>query len=198
MTTCAATEPERRVVSEGDLLAAVAGGDEESFRHLYASCASRVRALALRVVRDPSVADEVVQEAFLDIWRCAGDFRPKRGSAEAWISTIGHRRAVDRVRREETQRGRTVSVPDMPESAVAAPDHAPVVLDDIERRDWSERIRGALHSLPPAQRAVIAAIYFDGLTALQAAERLRIPLGTVKSRTLLAMRRLRSSPDFAR
>jgi RNA polymerase sigma-70 factor (ECF subfamily) len=170
-----------------DLLRGIGRGDEDAFRQLFRRYAPRANALALRLLRQPFLAEEAVQDAFLAVWRTAGAYDPDRGSVRGWLLGMVHNRAVDLVRREESQRRRA-------QLAVAQQDiddPADRVADDLGSLEEGERVRAAMAELPDEQRQVIELMYFGGLSQSQIAGRLSLPLGTVKSRTLLAMRRLR-------
>ena len=175
--------------SDPDLLLGIDRGDEDAFRHLFRRYAARAHALALRLLRQPFLAEEAVQDAFLAVWRNAGAYDPGRGSVRAWLLGMVHNRAVDLVRREESQRRRAQAT--VLEGAVDDP--ADRVVEDLGALEESVRVRAALSALPTEQRRVIELMYFGGLSQSAIAERLSTPLGTVKSRTLLAMRRLRGS-----
>ena len=168
---------------------AIARGDDESLRRLFRRYAPHANALALHLLRQPFLAEEAVQDAFVGVWKRAAAYDPRRGSVRAWVMSMVHNRAVDLVRREESQRRRADAASS--EDVVVIEDHA----DDVVRRVGStqerEQIRSALAALPEDQRRVIELMYFGGMTQSAIAERLAIPLGTVKSRTLLGMRRLR-------
>jgi len=172
------------------LVARLASGDEEAFRELFRMYAPAAKAAALRVVGSPALAEEVVQEAFLSVWRHAGDYRPELGSFRAWLFAAVHNRAVDSVRREQAVRRRTqqeeaVHIPD-------ADDVADIVVDNEELAGRRRRMRAALRKLPAEQREVLELMYFGGKTQAVIAQETGLPLGTVKSRTLLGMRRLRT------
>jgi RNA polymerase sigma factor (sigma-70 family) len=182
-----------RVVGDGtladdrELMARVAGGDQDAFLGLVRRYGELARALATRVCRRPALAEEAVQEAFLSLWANARDFDPERGSVRAWVLGTVHHRAVDAVRREESQRRRG-------EQAARQANPPPVQWDPLDRVEAAaerEAVRRALRSLPEEQRRVIDLMYFEGLSQSRVAERLAVPLGTVKSRTVAAMRRLR-------
>lgn len=168
-----------------ELLARTAGGDEDAFVELYRRYGAAAHGLALRVTGDRASAEDVVQEVFVSVWRRAGSYDPGRGTARSWLLAQVHHRAVDAVRREEAQRRRAI-----PGEPPAAADP-----DDIVEGDWLAarrlQVRAALGRLEPDQRTVLELAYFGALTQSQVAERLGIPLGTVKSRTLAALRRLR-------
>jgi RNA polymerase sigma-70 factor (ECF subfamily) len=159
------------------LLRASGRGDEAAFEALLDHFAPLVFGVALRVCDDRSLADEVSQEAFLDVWRTAARFDPAKGSAQAWIVTIAHRRAVDRVRTEQS-RSRREGL-----SKVLLPMvEFDEVTDEVEAREERDRLRGCLGGLTRIQRESIHLAFFDGLTHTQISARLRVPLGTAKAR----------------
>jgi len=171
-----------------DLVRRVIAKDEEAFRSLFRRYAPMAKALALRVVRQPFVAEEIVQEAFLALWRNPGAFREDRGSFRAWMLSTVHHRAVDAVRREEAWRRRSREHdPD----ALVAEDVGATVAEELDHAAMRRQIRAALDQIPPEQRQVLEMMYFEAKTQSMIAEELDLPLGTVKSRTLLGMRRLR-------
>jgi RNA polymerase sigma-70 factor (ECF subfamily) len=174
-----------------DLVAKVGQGDPDAFRSLFARYAPAANALAVRVVRQAHLAEEIVQEAFMAVWRNPGGYDPSRGSVRAWLMGTVHHRAVDLVRREEAHRRRaTASIPSATEELE---DHADRVAGEMDRPGERRAVRAALLEIPEAQRDVIRLMYFEGLTQTQIAEATGLPLGTVKSRALLGMRRLRST-----
>jgi len=171
-----------------DLVRRVIAKDEEAFRSLFRRYAPMAKALALRVVRQTFVAEEIVQEAFLALWRNPGAFREDRGSFRAWMLSTVHHRAVDAVRREEAWRRRSREHdPD----ALVAEDVGASVVEELDLAAMRREIRAALDQLPAEQRQVLEMMYFEAKTQSMIAEELKLPLGTVKSRTLLGMRRLR-------
>jgi RNA polymerase sigma-70 factor (ECF subfamily) len=174
-----------------ELVEAIARGEEEAFRGLFGRYAPTALALARRVVRQPFLAEEIVQEAFLAVWRNPAGFDGQRGSVKAWLMGMVHHRAVDAVRREESQRRRAEE--SQRSDPVVVLDHADQVVEAVGAPQEREAVRNALGGLPEEQRQVIELMYFDGLSQSKIAERLGLPLGTVKSRTLLGMRRLRSA-----
>jgi RNA polymerase sigma factor (sigma-70 family) len=173
-----------------DLLQRVRRGDEEAFRGLFGRYAPVARALALRVVRQSQLAEEIVQEAFLALWTNPDGYDERRGSVRAWLMGMVHHRAVDAVRREEAHRRRSE---DMVAGLRDADDPTEDLVQELGRPEERRVVRRALETLPAEQRAVLEMMYFDGLTQTRIAEAAGIPLGTVKSRTLLGMRRLRSA-----
>ena len=181
-------------VSEGrdrDLVARVRLRDEDAFRGLFQRHAPTAKALAQRVVRQSHLAEEIVQEAFLAVWRDPTAYDEARGSVKSWLMGMVHHRAVDLVRREESQRRRAEA--SIAEAAEVNVDHADEVVDRLGLPEERRAVRSALDELPGEQRQVLELMYFDGLSQSQIAERTGIPLGTVKSRTLLGMRRLRTA-----
>ena len=171
-----------------DLVRRVIAKDEEAFRSLFRRYAPMAKALALRIVRQTFVAEEIVQEAFLALWRNPGAFREDRGSFRAWMLSTVHHRAVDAVRREEAWRRRSREHdPD----ALVAEDVGETVVEELDHAAMRREIRAALDQLPAEQRQVLEMMYFEAKTQSMIAEELKLPLGTVKSRTLLGMRRLR-------
>jgi RNA polymerase sigma factor (sigma-70 family) len=178
------------VTRDRQLVRRIEGGDEEAFRSLFAIYAPFAMALAVRVVRQTQLAEEIVQEAFLTLWRNPGVFDERRGSVKAWLMTIVHHRAVDVVRREEAQRRRSdemvVGIREETEDPTDA------VVEAVTAPAEREAVRIALRSLPDDQREVLELMYFGGLSQSQVAEKTGAPLGTVKSRALLGMRRMRS------
>jgi RNA polymerase sigma-70 factor (ECF subfamily) len=171
-----------------DLLKASARGDQAAFAQLYDATSARAFGLAVRVVRDPAQAEEVAQEAFLDIWRTASRFDPDRGSPLAWMLTIVHRKAVDRVRSAEASTRRDTSyqeqVPTVTHDVTAEAAHA-----SLE----AQRVRKALTSLTEVQREAIELAYFGGYTHTEVASMLDLPVGTAKTRIRDGLIRLRDT-----
>jgi len=172
------------------LVRRIEGGDEEAFRSLFASYAPSAMALAVRVVRQTQLAEEIVQEAFLTLWRDPGVFDERRGSVKAWLMTMVHHRAGDVVGREEAQRRRSHEMVARIHEETEDPTEA--VVEAVAAPAERDAIRTALRSLPDDQREVLQLMYFDGLSQSQIAQKTGAPLGTVKSRALLGMRRMRS------
>ena len=173
-----------------DLLLRLGAGDEQAFRELFGRYAAVAHALAFRLVRQAQVAEEIVQEAFLAVWRSPDRYDAARGSVRSWLMGTVHHRAVDAVRREQAQRRRADQAAGLGPGIVEDPVDDVLAAIDLPRE--RRLVRTALGELPAEQRDVIQRMYFDGLSQSQIAERTGLPLGTVKSRTLLAMRRLRA------
>jgi RNA polymerase sigma factor (sigma-70 family) len=175
--------------SDRDLVRQVRSADEEAFRALFRRYGPLAKGLAYRVVRQRSMAEEIVQEAFLALWKDPESYREDRGTFRSWLLATVHHRAVDLVRREEAQRRRGLE--QQAESEAVEEDIADSVADSVDLADTRKQVRAALQGIAPAQRQVLEKMYFEGKTQADVAEELGLPLGTVKSRTLLGMRRLR-------
>jgi RNA polymerase sigma-70 factor, ECF subfamily len=173
--------------SDEELLAAIARGDERALGELYDRFGGVAYRLALRVLRDPALAQDAVQDAFLAAWRTAVAFDPARGKASTWLLTLVHRRAVDLVRREDRRRAEPL------DEAPVAPGDA--VDESVEVREERRRVQAALARLPPDQREALELAYYGGLSQSEVAERLGVPLGTVKSRMFTGLSKLRDLLD---
>ncbi len=167
------------------LLALAARDDEGALAALYDRYSRVAYGLALRIVRDPALAEDAVQEAFLTVWRAAGSFRADKAKPSTWILTLVHRRAVDLVRREERRRAAPLEPGDEPDAQTLATD------EEIELTDRRRLVQAALRQLPDEQREALELAYYGGLTQSELAERLAVPLGTIKSRMFTGLRRLR-------
>jgi RNA polymerase sigma factor (sigma-70 family) len=171
-------------LSDEALVALVARGEEWALAELYDRHGRLAYGLALRVVRDPALAEDVVQEAFVAVWRSAGRYVPERSKASTWLLTLVHRRAVDLVRREERRRAEPLD-----ESAPAGAGDA---TDEVAwLRFERERVQQALRALPDNQREALELAYYGGFTQSELADRLGQPLGTIKSRMFAGLARLR-------
>ncbi len=171
----------------GDLIRGMAAGDREAFARFYDRYAPLVYPLIARIVRERAEAADVLQEVFWETWQGASGYDPGRGSPEAWLITRARSRAIDRVRTLR-RRGETFVAP-LDESLAAAP--ADPGGDPTQRAEERGVLRSALGRLPEAQREVIELAYYAGFTQTEIAERLKQPLGTVKTRIRLALERLR-------
>ena len=167
-----------------DLLSRVARGDEAAFSALYDLLAPRIFGLARRILRDPAQAEEVAQEALVEVWRTASRYDPTKGSAASWALTIAHRRAVDRVRSEQasTARERRVATEEVPYDDV---------VEEATARLERQQVRRCLGSLTELQREAITLAYYQGYSYREVAERLDTGLPTVKTRMRDGLIRLR-------
>ena len=182
---------DRATPSDDDLIAAVASGDQEAFGMIYDRYSKAVFSLALRITRDQGLAEEITQEVFLRVWRNAATFTAERGRFASWLLGMTHHRAIDQLRRRQARPQATAStdedqVQGMPDTRI-----------NVEEEAWigvrREIIHGALTELPEPQRRVIELAYFSGLTHVEIAAMLGDPLGTVKTRLRLGLRKLRDA-----
>lgn len=176
-------------LSDEALVALVARGDEDALAELYDRVGRIAYGLALRILRDDRHAEDAVQEAFLQVWRSATTFRPERAKASTWILTLVHRRAVDLVRREERRQADPLTDDTPVGVAAEATDEAAWL------RFERERIQSALKQLPDVQRETLELAYYGGYSQSELADRLGVPLGTIKSRMFAGLARLRELLD---
>jgi RNA polymerase sigma factor (sigma-70 family) len=170
-------------LTDEDVLARVARADEAALAEIYDRFGRLAYGLAYRILRDAALAEDAVQDAFLAVWRTAVAFDPARGKASTWVLTIAHRRSVDLVRREDRRRGQPLD--DAPSASGEATDETAAV------REQRRAVQEALAQLPPEQREALELAYYGGLSQSELAERLGVPLGTVKSRMFSALAKLR-------
>jgi RNA polymerase sigma-70 factor (ECF subfamily) len=171
---------------DAELLLAVAREDRAAFAELFGRYAVRVKAFALRAGASVHDADELAQEVMVSVWRRASTFDPARAAASTWIYAIARNRRIDMFRRVNRP-------PPDPEDPLFQPDPEPdgaAALSQIEREAM---VREGLATLSPEQRVVLDLAFYEGLSHSDIAERLGVPLGTVKSRIRLAFRHLRGA-----
>lgn len=181
--------------SDGILVRRVAEGDDSALEALYDRYGRPAFALARRITADPVFAEEVVQEVFLALWRDPEKYDPARGGFPSWLLATTHHKAVDAVRREETVRRRRATLADEAAAYTSAASDLPPVEDAAWSGLRGERVRQALGLLPEPQREALVLAYYAGYTQREIAERTNTPLGTVKTRMLAGMRRLRDLLD---
>ena len=173
--------------SDEELLAQLQQGKLQALEVLYDRYHRLLLALAYRVIGDQQVAEEVVQEVFLAVWRRSATYRPARGKVRQWLLSISRNRAIDRVR-GNLKPSQTVEL-DESLADLSAPEAWEYVDQSVQR----ERVRAELATLPAEQREVIELAYYGGLTLQQISDQTQVPLGTIKSRTRLAMDKLRQA-----
>ena len=169
-----------------ELLRLVARGDEQAFAALYDALSPRVFGLARRVLRDAAQAEEVAQEALVEVWRTAARFDPSRGSATSWVLTITHRRAVDRVRAAQAGSDRERRV-----AAASVDTPYDGVVEAVTANLEQQQVRRCLQTLTELQREAITLAYYDGFTYREVAEKLDAALPTIKTRMRDGLIRLR-------
>lgn len=178
-----------------DLHRRLLSGDRGAFDELYRRYSGAAYGLAYRLTGQQALAQDVVHDSFLALWRAPEAFDAARGAFRTFFLSLVHHRAVDIVRREERLRRRGERAANL--EPVASEDVAEGVVDEAYLRVRRKQVKEALEALPPDQRQVLQMAYFDALTQVQIAERLAIPLGTVKTRTFAAMRKLRGLLEAA-
>lgn len=169
-----------------DLLRRLASGDKDAFTAFYGATNARVYGMALRVLRDPGYTEETVQEVYLQVWRSAYSFDPARGSALSWLITLAHRRAIDRVRSEQSAGDRASAY-----GAAGLRAAFDEVSDEATRHEEEQAVVDCLDALTVLQRSSVDLAYYGGLTYRQVAERLQVALPTIKSRIRDGLARLR-------
>jgi RNA polymerase sigma-70 factor (ECF subfamily) len=180
-------------LSDEALIALVARGDDSALGELYDRVGRVAYGIAYRILRDERLAEDAVQEGFLAVWRSAASFRAERAKASTWIVTLVHRRAVDIVRREERRRTESLDADTLPD----APDPSGSAEDEVWLGFERDRVLAAIRTLPDAQRETIELAYYGGYSQSELAERLGVPLGTIKSRMFAGLARLREVLDDA-
>jgi RNA polymerase sigma-70 factor, ECF subfamily len=172
---------------------ALARGEDHALGELFDRVGGRVFGTVRRILRDPAQSEEVTQEVMLEVWRTAPRFDPRKGSADSWILTMAHRRAIDRVRSEQASRDRA--------QAIGTRDRPRPYDDVVEQVVLDEehgQVTEALSALTDLQREAVELAYFEGYTYREIAERLDTPLGTIKTRMRDAMIRLRGALEVTR
>jgi RNA polymerase sigma-70 factor (ECF subfamily) len=175
--------------SDEELLASAAAGEQQAIGELYDRYQGLTYGMALRITGDRALAQDVLQEVFLGVWRHAGRYDAERASARTWILSIAHHRAIDYVRRRAPVDQLPTAAEGPTDIALTAPEPWPEVARDLE----AGAVRDAVDHLPAAQREVIQLAYFSGLTQQEISTRTDAPLGTIKGRARIGLERLRRS-----
>jgi RNA polymerase sigma-70 factor (ECF subfamily) len=173
-------------LADDDLLQAISQGDESALAALYDRYRLILFGLILRILHDRQEAEDVLQEAFLQVWRRASDYDPARGRAFTWLVTIARSRALDRLRLLGSRSKFVVDAGEPPERETAVD-----TARELVKSEEGELVRRALKELPDEQRRALLLAYFEGLTQMEIAERLGAPLGTVKTRMRSGLMKLR-------
>ncbi len=176
--------------SDVDLIGRLAYGDDTALAEIYRRYGRPGYSLARRICADDGLAEDVVQEVFLAVWRDPSRFDPNRGAFATWLLTLIHHKAVDAVRRESAVRRRTVPAAEAGEEWSPVP--APGADQAAMARVAAGQVRDALYQLPDEQRQALALAYYGGHTQREVAALIGVPLGTVKSRMFAGVQRLRS------
>src|SRR5580692_10330000 len=169
--------PQPSTGDDASLLAQVRTGDEQAMASLFDRYSPVVYSVALRVIRDPASAEDILQEVFMQVWRSPDGFVATRGSLGGWLAVVARNRSIDALRRKKPMD----QVDDM---ALAAPFN---LANEAERNSMMERARGIIVKLPVEQRKTLEMAFFDGLTHSEIAEMTGDPLGTVKTRIRSAL-----------
>jgi RNA polymerase sigma-70 factor, ECF subfamily len=181
--------PDLLTLADEDLMQLMRRGDPRAFEAVYERHSGAAFSLAYRMVGRGNVAEDVVQEAFLSIWRSGARYERARGSVRTWVLGIVHHRAIDQLRRSSVHSKRRASDEGL-EERVESGERTDV---EVARRDEAQQIRTAMESLPPEQSHVIELAYFGGFTHTEIADILETPVGTVKGRMRLGLEKLRNS-----
>jgi RNA polymerase sigma-70 factor (ECF subfamily) len=175
--------PQPSTEDDSSLLALVQSGNEQAMASLFDRYSKVVYSVALRVLRDPASAEDVLQEVFMQIWRNPDSFTAARGSLGGWLSIVSRNRSIDTLRRKRP----TVDVDNVPLASSFN------LANEAETNSLMERARGVIHKLPTEQRKTLEMAFFDGLTHSEIAEMTGDPLGTVKTRIRSALLTLRKA-----
>lgn len=179
-------------LSEAELMARVAARDRQALETLYDRAASSALGLALKILGERALAEEIVQEAFWRVWQRSSTFVAGRGQFNAWLLGIVHNLCIDELRRRRSRP--LIESTDSDEAAmIELPDEAMDVAEAAFQKVTGQQVRAALNGLPEAQRRVIELAFYEGLTHQEIAERLNEPIGTVHTRARLGLQKLREA-----
>jgi RNA polymerase sigma-70 factor (ECF subfamily) len=180
------------LLADEDLISLVQEArDPQAFAALYDRHARAAYSLAYRMMGEKQAAEDIVQDAFLKLWRAADSYRAERASVRTWLLSVVHNRAIDQLRSAASRRRTQEKV-----EATAPRSQPSEAFAESWRNTQGEQVREALKTLPREQLKVLALVYFSGYTQVEIAELLGLPLGTVKGRMRLGLKKLRGSPLF--
>jgi len=178
------------LLADEDLISLVAQGDAEAFAVLYDRHSGAAYSLAYRMMGEQQAAEDLTQDAFLNVWRSAASYRADRGSVRTWLLSIVHNRGIDQLRSLASRRRIQEKI------ETSAPRSQPSeAFSESWRNSQREQVREALSTLPPEQLKVLELAYFSGYTHVQIAELLDVPLGTIKGRMRLGLKKIRAYFD---
>ncbi len=181
----------RDLADDAALVRRLDDGDADALRVLYERYGGIVFGMTYRLLGDRHAAEECTQDVFVSVWRTAGAYEPARARVSTWLLTIARNRAIDATRRRAAR-------PVDPHEDVWTTEQAPDTADLVSQADEATRVAAAMAELPDAQREALSLAYFDGLSHTEIAQRLEVPVGTVKGRIRLALDRLRAiAPEYA-
>lgn len=184
--TAADTPVNLNLLADSELVGLARDDDADAFAVIYDRHATAAYSLAHRICGTRALADDVVQEAFLSLWRRLDRYDPARGEVRSWLLGIVHNSAIDRLRQSAVHERRRASSEGL-EDRLQAPERTE---SEVEQREQAKEVRAALQELPPEQRRVIELAYFDGLTHTEIAAKLQLPIGTIKGRMRLGLAKL--------
>ncbi len=180
-------------LEDAELLQGVSQKEKDALEVLYSRYSTQVFSLAMYMLKEQALAEEVTQDIFLNIWTKSGSFKSERGAPKSWIMSVAHNKIIDVIR--SRRRALIASEPAEYEALEAVPASGATTEELVEQRLDRERILKALKELPDAQREVIMLAYYGGYSQSEMADKLNQPLGTVKTRVRLAMQKLRAILD---
>lgn len=177
-------------LSDEALLQKISAQDVDAFSQLYDRYSAVVYQLILRIIRERTIADELLQETFWTIWKNADQFQ-HRGAVAAWLMRIARNKCLDELRRQKARpQPAKLSAPDNHAILTAKPDQSVKIEESVASSWMQQRLHGALADLPEEQQVCLKLSYFDGMSQREIAEHLGIPLGTVKTRIRLGVEKL--------
>jgi RNA polymerase sigma-70 factor (ECF subfamily) len=179
------------LLADEDLISLVEGGDAEAFAVLYDRHGRPAYSLAYRMMGEKQAAEELAQNAFIKVWRRAGSYRAERASVRTWILSIVHNRGIDQLRSHASRRRTQEKI-----EASAASSQPSEAFAETWRNTQAEQVREALSTLPKEQLKILELAYFSGYTHVQIAELVGLPLGTVKGRMRLGLKKIRAYFDY--
>jgi RNA polymerase sigma-70 factor (ECF subfamily) len=174
------------ILADEDLISLVEAADAEAFATLYDRHSRAAFSLAYRMMGERQAAEDLAQDAFLKVWRSASSYRAERGSVRTWILSIVHNRGIDQLRTQASRRRTQDKI------EASAPRSQPSeAFEETWRNSQRDQVREALNTLPPEQLTILELAYFSGYTHVEISDLLRLPLGTVKGRMRLGLKKIR-------